>query len=208
MTLNYSYPLVAKLFYVVDGLTHLHQVGLAPAGTTMTQNAGEPPADYALGGATWGGDFEAWAQNYVNGQGILGGTMWGIRNFLATATTIDRVELWRFGVASNTGQYLSTVPFGVGGYAVGSYTDSALAIATMRSADGGILRHTLVEARQGDVSGQYGFSVLPPEVRGFFNDQLFGVNAPIISKGGAKPIAFIKMNYSQSEAIFKARHRA
>lgn len=208
MTLNFNYPLQARLYYEYAGLEHVHTVGLRPGTGVMAAVPGMGTEFYQLGDFN-GEDisFATWADFYVNGSPFSLPVAQGIKYFMGNTTTISRVELWRFLPGTNNGQFLGVQEMGVVGTfgGVGSLLGSM--IWTFRTAEGGTARIQIMEGRMSDQTGRYAYSALDAAVKIFLQKMYLDAGACTIARDGSRMVSFIRQSNSQNESVFKKRHR-
>lgn len=206
MTLNYPHPWQARIKYQVDGLTHIHQVYLAPYVGLWDIAPGQPASAYELD-SVGTPDFDSWVNTYINGSPLHSPPFEGFKRWLTADGSIISVELWKYPPESNTGQFLTAVNMSEEGTESGSYDPASQIITTFRTQEGGIMRHVVMETTRPD-NGQKSFSDLADWQQKFFTWQILDSGSPIIARDGSKPFAMSRLSRGQNEALFRKRYRS
>lgn len=210
MTLNYPYPAVAKMFYEYDGVQHVHNIGVKPSSGFDTLPSGMDADSYELSAhdAVTVYTFQEWVDRYINGftWNVIENIEGMLKRF-GDDTTIQRVELWRYGTQSLQGQFMASVDVGLAGTALQPTIALLQRTYTFRSAEGGVSRAVLMECASGDSTGQATSSSLGNAELRWVQMQFIHQSSPVIAKDTSRLVSFIKRSNGQNEALFRKRFR-
>lgn len=209
MTLNFSYPLQAKIHYSYDGLFHVHSVGLNPESPIETYTPGMDLSENILiaqNGTTM--SFVDWVDVYMNGSVLHVPSFKGLTNWFSSGTTFDRAELWKYEEGSNVGIFIGVISLGTTGTAIAAAQPCGQAVYTFRTFEGGIARIQLMEGSQSNQTSQSAYGALGLEEQKWLTWQFLSTGSAVIAKDGSRLVSFIKRSFSQNEALFKRRFRS
>lgn len=123
------------------------------------------------------------------------------------AATINRAELWRYGAEPSVdATFIAAYEIALPGEIAAAWFVAGQYTHTFRTAGGGIMRLQIMETPTSDTFSQ----IEPPYVAGFNADvaSYLTSNAhPWVGRDNTKPIASIRVSYSQNEKLFRKRFR-
>lgn len=196
--INFKGPLVQKMYYTIQSLTHRNELSLAGA---RGQAIGAPPTDIVLDQRDGGTmTFNAWCLLYVAQV---------IRWLNSASGAVNRIELWEYPEGSDDGHFVTVfTPAGVTGVGLAPAAINLAQQSTIsfRTQEGGNAKWQLMETSVGGLAtlDPYPFgTVVVTDMSNF----LISPDSPVLGRDTSPLITGTNWGTTQNSKVFQRRFR-
>lgn len=123
----------------------------------------------------------------------------------STTNSITTAEIWRYVAESFEATFISAYDVNLAGSSGTAITGAAQAIWTFRTAEGGIMKISLMESIIGP--GATLLYAAQTAAQKALVDYVLDTDSPFIARDTSFPVAHIALHPGQSEVLFKRRNR-